>query len=368
VTDDRRRAPAAYVLEGAAAARGEGEAVIGDDGVSVGPVTAAFLDADALRAADYRIELDLWPQGRLTLTQLGRRFDQFAAELGRTRNQARVAGLLAHGVAMPELYGGAVLEGGAARAAEYQVYDTHVTVVPEGADPYQLPLGALTGVSVADEPPSVVFEGGALRVVAGQLGRRRDALHAAVLKRRAAQARLLEELTGNPGFADGLALPKSKVRGFDALLARVTAAERSECAGALLAAARGGEPRIGFVQLLDPDADAVSPEAPLPEHWASFLIVPAGRLALLEILAGPSAATYVFAGEPDAINCDLQALHLRRGPLALPEQEAVPVPGNPYRLALRRLEPLKRLRTATRARVIHNEAWAESLRTALGRA
>jgi len=366
VSDEVRRAPATFALLDAAGRQreaGAAEAVIGDDGISVGPVTVAFLDADALHAADYRIELDLWPEGRLVLTQLGRRFDTFASELRRTRNQARVEGLLAHGITMPEVFPGALLDGKSARGAELQVYDTHITAVPENGDPFQVPLGALTGVAISDDPPSVVLESGAQRTTIGQLERRRDAFDAAVRKRREAQARLLNELTGMMGFADGLALPRSRVSGFDALLDRVTAAERSECATALLATATG-EPRLGFVQLLDPDAEALQPAAALPENWASFLLVPAGPLALLEILAGPSAATYVFAGDIEAVNRDLQALHFRRGPLALSKNEAELTPANPNRLALRRLEPLKRLRAATRARVIHNEAWNGAVRKA----
>ena len=119
------------------------------------------------------------------------------------------------------------------------------------------------------------------------------------------------------------------------------------------------------MQLLDPDAEALQPSTALPENWASFLLVPVGPLALLEILAGPSAATYVFGGDIEAVNRDLQALHFRRGPLALSEKEAALTPANPYRLALRRLEPLKRLRAVTRARVIHNGAWSEGLSKAL---
>ncbi len=363
-----RRAPAAFALQGAAGAaarRGEGEAVIGDDALSVGPVTVSFLDADALRAADYRIEMDLWPSGRLELSQLGRRFDTFAAELARTRNQARVAGLLAHGIEMPELFQGALLDGKTARAADFQVYATHVTVVPRDADPFQVPLGALTGVTVSDDPPSVALEAAGALTVAGQLGRKRDALRAAVLARRDAQARLLEDLTGVPAFADGVAVPKTKVSGFDALLERVTAAERAECAAALIGAAKGGEPRLGFAQLLDPDAETVQPATPLPENWAAFLLVPAGKLVAFEMLAGPSAATYVFEGDADAVGRDLRDLHLRRGPLALSAQEAELTPANPYRLALRRLEPLVRLRAATRARVIHSEGWAVAARRAL---
>ena len=241
MSDEVRRAPVTYALLDAAGQQreaGAAEAVIGDDGISVGPVTVAFLDVDALRAADYRIALDLWPGGRLVLTQLGRRFDTFAAELRRTRNQARVSGLLAHGITMPEVFPGALLEGKTARAAELQVYDTHITAVPEDGDPFQVPLGALTGVAISDDPPSVVLVAGAERTTVGQLARHRDAFEAAVRERRDAQARLLNDLTGVTGFADGLALPKSRVNGFDALLARVTAAERSECATALLAIAK----------------------------------------------------------------------------------------------------------------------------------
>jgi len=368
VTADVRRAPAAFELRdaaGAATRQGQAEAVIGDDGVSVGPVTVAFLDADAVRAADYRIEVDLWPSGCLVLTQLGRRFATFAAELRRARNQARVAGLLAHGITMPAVFSGALLVGSAVRPAELQVYDTHVTAVPDDGDPFQVPFGALAEVSISDDPPSVVLASGAERTVVGQLGRQRDAFRAGVLARRDAQGTLLIGLTGVAGFADGLALPKSQVRGFDALVARVCSPDRTACAEALLTAGKGGEPRLGFVQLLDPDGEALAAATALPENWASFLLVPVGALVALEILAGPSAATYVFAGEADATGLDLQALHVRRGPLALTAKEAEPTPLNPYRLALRRLAPLMRLRAATRARLIHNEGWADSVRAAL---
>ena len=43
---------------------------------------------------------------------------------------------------------------------------------------------------------------------------------------------------------------------------------------------------------------------------------------MLEILAGPSAATYVFEAPIEDVNRDLQLLHFRRGALALTEAEA----------------------------------------------
>jgi hypothetical protein len=339
-------------------------ALIGDDGLSVGPVSISFLDADALRAADYTIKLDLWPEGRLVLTQLGRRFDRFTGELRRVRNQCRVAGLLAHGITLPEVFPGAVLNDAATRPADLHVYDTHVTIVPEEGDPWQVPLGAVSAVSAAEDPPVVKLQSDAAATTIGLLARRRDEFHRAVSRRMGEQQRVLAELTGQPGFADGRGVARARIRGFDGLVERFTAQDRVSCANALLAAAKG-EPLLGFVQLLDPDAEAIQSPTALPANWAAFLLVPIGALVVLEILAGPSAATYVFKGQVEVVNRDLQALHFRRAPLALTEQQAKVTPANPHRLALRRLEPLQRLRACTTARLVHNEGWAESLRSAL---
>ena len=78
----------------------------------------------------------------------------------------------------------------------------------------------------------------------------------------------------------------------------------------------------------------------LPEHCATFLLAPAGGRTALEILAGPKAATYVFAEGMERVNLDLQTLHFRRALLALTAEQAKVSSTNPHRLALRRLEPL----------------------------
>jgi hypothetical protein len=353
-----------YDAGGAVKQHGEAVALIGDDGLSVGPVSVSFLDADALRAADYTIELDLWPGGRLVLNQLGRRFDTFTSELRRVRNQCRVVGLLAHGITLPEVFPGAVLSDAATHPADLHVYDTQVTIVPEEGDPWQVPFGAVAGVSAQEDPPTVLLKTDPAATVIGLLARRRDEFHRAVSGRLGEQQRVLAELTGQPGFADGRGVARTAIRGFDGLVERFTAPDRVTCAKTLLASAKG-EPLLGFVQLLDPDAQAMQSPTALPENWAAFLLVPVGGLLVLEILAGPSAATYVFKAAIEAVNRDLQALHFRRAPLALTEQQAEVTPGNPHRLALRRLEPLKRLRACTTARLVHNEGWAEALRSAL---
>ncbi len=368
MTDEARRAPASFALHDAAGAvlqEGQADAVIGDADLGIGPISAAHLDIDGLRAADYRIELDLWPDRRLTLTGLGRRHDTFTAALRRARNQARVAGLLAHGPAMPEVFTAALIVDDASRPAELQVYPTHLTIVAGDTDPYQVPFGALTAIRTATDPPTVTFEGGETPVTVGHLGRQHDRFCAAVTGARDAQARLLAQYTGETVFADGRGVPRADLRWFEPLLARCAAAERLAGARTLLAAARGGEPRLGFAQLLDPDAEGQAASDALPKDWASFLLVPAGRSTALEILAGPSAATYLFDADIDAVNRDLMALHFRRGALALTAEQAVIAPGNPHRLALRRLAPLQRLRAATRARLVHADGWADALAKAL---
>lgn len=370
MTTDPRRAGARYQLfgaDGAVVREGDAEATVGDDALSVGPVSVSYLDSDAVREAEYRVEIELWPDGKLVLTSMGRRHDTFVTELRRARNQGRVAGLLAHGVTMPELFEGSWTDGaGAAHATELQVYDTHVTLAPAGADPFHVPFGAVRSVSAAADPYGVLVDASNGPLQLGRLGRRRDACLDAMQTRLDAHARALREVTGQEGFADGLGVPRGRVRDFDDLVAKFTAPSRSSCVAALLAACSGDEPRLGFVQLLDPEGEALVPPTPLPEPWGAFLLVPLGDLTALEVVAGPAAATYVFRAPTDAVNRDLQALHFRRAPLALTDQQAALTLTNPHRLALRRLEPLRRLRACTTARLIHNEGWEEALQRVVG--
>jgi len=189
--------------------------------------------------------------------------------------------------------------------------------------------------------------------------------YAAVIEQRQARADTLAGYAGQPGFADGRAVPRDAIQDFDALLTRCAAADRLEGARTIVRAASGGEPRLGFVQLLDPDGESLQAPSALPEHLASFLLVPCGRRVVLEILAGPGAATYIFNGTIDAVNHDLQLMHFRRAGLALNAEQAEITLANPHRLALRKLAPLQRLRAATHARLIHGARWPESLAEAL---
>ena len=366
--NEPRRATASFArldAKGTLVEDGHGAAAVDDDRLTVGPVVVAHLDADGLRAENYQIQLDLWPSGRLMVAGLGRRFDTFAGALAQARNHARVVGLLAHGLGRPDVFAGAVLDGPASGRAEIHVYDTHVTIVPETGLPWQVPFGALTRVERLETPPAVVLREGETATTIGWLARHQEALFALVSSRVHAQRRLLAELTGQEGFADGLGLSRAAVQDFDRAVARFTARERVESARAVLAAA-DAEPRLGFVALLDPDDETLESPSPLPQHWASFVLAPVRGATVLEILSGPSAATYVFRAPIDAVNRDLQALHFRRAPLALRDEDARLTHDNPLRLALRALDPLRRLRDATTARVIHGDGWPTAFRAALG--
>jgi hypothetical protein len=368
---EQRQATPAWALRGVPVqgpAEGRAQAIIDDEGLGVGPRRVAWIDTDRVAFGDHRIELALWPAGTLELSELGRRFETFASQLAAARNRARIAGLLAHGVVPPAVFAGDWVRGDGRDSVEIQVYPTHVTIAPASGDPVQIPLGALVSIGGTDGAPAVDLSGPELRITLGRLGRQRDALIQAVTEARDLQARTLAGYTGRDVFADGQGVPRASLEGFDYLLERSCCPGHLDGARELLALAAGGEPRLGYVQLLDPDSETEPARAPLPELWASFLLVPVGPRVILEILAGPAAATYVFEGTISDINRDLQQQHFRRAQLALTDAQAAITPDNPYRLALRKLEPLKRLRAATRARVIHTEDWSGAVRAAVVKA
>ena len=364
---EQRHASPAWALSGVAVqgpVQGNAQAIIDDDGLSVGPRRVAWIDTDRVAFGAYRIELALWPAGTLELSELGRRFESFSTELAAARNRARVAGFLAHGVAPPTVFASEWVHDAGSVRVEIQVYPTHVTIVPSNEDPFQIPLGGLVSIDGMKSSLMVALSGPGQYVELGRLGRQRDAFIRAVAAARDLQARTLAAYTGRDVFADGLGVQRASLEGFDYLLERSCSPARLDGAR-LLALSAHGEPRLGYAQLLDPDSETMQARAPLPENWASFLLVPVGPQVVLEVLAGPSAATYVFEGDIAEINRDLQQLHFRRAQLALSDAQAAITPDNPYRLALRMLAPLKRLRAATRARIVHTPDWSGALRAAV---
>jgi len=377
VTDEARRATGAYQLDGrsgeGAGRSGEGAIEISDAGVTAGPIAVELLDVESIIEAERVLTLTLWPEGELRLWHLARRHDTFTTALGDAWVKARVTGMLAHGVAAPERFDGALVEPEPGRPARLLVYATHLTVAADGLEPFQIPFGAMTDLSFKEDAWRIVVDTTAGRFAFGQLARRSEQLFRTLAGAAEAQERRLAQATGLDVFADGTGVPASRLHGFDAHLGRLCAPERLEGAR-WLASRAGAAARLGVVELLDPDSEGLAAAVPLPSNLATFLIAPVGEHVVLELLSGPSAATYVFgagadpqgSGAADAIEADLRALHFRRGPLALAGDDVAGPSGRPYRLALRKLEPLRRLRAATVARVVHTQGWRGALESLLG--
>ena len=369
---EERKATGSWALDGSAGAgSGDGALEVGDSALSAGGTSVEYLDVDSIADAERVVTLSLFPTGTVRLSQLGRRHETFVAALRAAWDAARTAGVLAHGITAPQVFPGTLRRPPPEREAAFLVHPTHVAVVPREGEVEQVPLGAVQAIRFDQERWTVTLDlqdtpDGPFEF--GQLARQTDPFFRAVSGAREAQARRLSEISGTGFFTDGGGVPASKLPGFGRLLESWAAPERLEGAKALLAKGSRAETRIGLVDLLDPDEEGLAAKVALPGNLAAFLLVPVGGNVVLEVLSGPSAATYLFRGGIEGINRDLQAIHFRRRALSLSPAEAEGSAGRPYRLAFRKLEPLKRLRGATAARVVHSEGWIGAIGKALSAA
>ena len=360
---EARRASGVWSLlgeKGDVDASGEGDLLVTDDGLSFGPRVIEHLDADDLLARDWSIDIRLFPEGGVRLEMLGRRYETFAAALKEARQARRVEGMLAHGVDTPERFSGAVADPGVA-VVELLLYPTHLAIAPERGDPWQIPLGAIRSIRHDERDWTIDVEARGTLFRFGQLARETEKFAARLQRACDASREFLGAPTGRP-FADGSGIEASDLADFRELVDRWTAPERMAAVSAILG--RAHDPHVGLVRILDTDGESLTAREPLPQGVAAFLLAPVDELVVLEIISGPSAATYLFAGDVDAVNADLQELHFRRRPLSLPSIDLTSS-SSPYRLAARRLEPLRRLREAIRGRIVHDDAWAAKFDSSL---
>ena len=369
---------------------GEAELRLFADRLQVAPRGAApfdieFLDVDGVSAADFAIELTLAPEGKLTLRKLGRLWESFSAAFLDARDDAVLHGALAHGLAEKSRFEGAAADSDPPKPAGLRVYPTHLAVVPRGGLPFQLPWGAVEEIRLDGADYAVVLRSAAAACRIGRLARKTEAFQRACEEaRREQQERIVlavtphlpalspiaaRRLTG--AFQDGSGVAQSVLDAaapgaFGGLIERLAAGERLERARHLVEISSPGQARIGIVELLDAEGTSgggddegdAEAHSPLGENLAAFLLAPiaSAPAVALELLCGPAAATYVFrAGEGGvaAINADLQAIHFRRAVLALTEAQAIGPAGRPYRLALRAVPEVARLRQAIVGRLIH---------------
>ena len=277
--EETRRALCAFETEGLAGAPagGEAEAIVDDDGVSVGGVRVEFLDADTFTDERRVLELGLHPAGRLRISMLGRRHETFARALAGARDAARVRGLLAHGVGTPEPFDGALLEPGPPRDARLLVWPSHVTVVPAGGDPFQIPLGSVDEVRFVEGTWEIVLVTAAESFHLGRLARRTDAFARAVREARAAMLERCAKASGTGLFADGRAVPAGDLGpDFERLLVSFSAPERYDGAREIVKRAGRDRCHLGLAELLDPDEAGLAAQEELPENTAAFLLAASG--------------------------------------------------------------------------------------------
>jgi hypothetical protein len=249
-----------------------------------------------------------------------------------------------------------------AAPAELFIFPTHLTVAPAAGDARQIPLGAVRSVRHNQELWAIDVEAWDRTIRFGQLARLTGTF-AATLSEAVANSRAeLGAQRQSPLFADGLGVPSSRLPAFEQLLEGWSAPERFEGVKAIVA--RTTDARLGLVKLVDSDDELLAARDPLPANVAAFVLAPIGPRVALEVISGPSAATWVFEGDIDAIAHDLQILHYRRRPLVLSDAEMAS-PTSDYRLAARRLEPLRRPRAARRGRIFHDGAWEAKVLAAL---
>ena len=150
---------------GGTVSSGDAEFRLFPDRLQVAPRAAApfdveFLDVDAVRSADYAIELTLWPEGRLALQKLGRLWESFAAALLDARDEAALHGVLAHGLAEKARFEGAIADAEPLVSAWLRVYPTHLAAIPRGGLPIQIPWGAVEEIRLEESSYSVLFRSG----------------------------------------------------------------------------------------------------------------------------------------------------------------------------------------------------------------
>jgi hypothetical protein len=93
-----------------------------------------------------------------------------------------------------------------------------------------------------------------------------------------------------------------------------------------------------------------------------FVLAPVGDLLAVEATDTDDRATYIFrTDDVERLNAVLVLTTFRREVYSLPDDQL-----GRWATAVRVLEPVRWLRGALAARVVHDDSWADKVRAALG--
>lgn len=397
-----------YRLEdrsGAELASGEAKASLDESGMSVKPASGSALlvdyrDTVAVRAGDYRLAVILESGEELNLYHMGRDYEGFVSTLNRLRNERLIDDLLmSEPLRMPGVRAqlSEAVEGGGLGSpggCELRLYETAVVVIPDGEDPFRLPLCDLTEARREDHTLILVDEDGR-RLEFSMMGRRLEpslkAVNEAVNELSLKVQSALKELA--PSAAP------SAVWGAAALMKEGKAASRGDIDSAApglwtelekkLEAVGIGEEYEFLKRLSFPDRICIGLKrglmGDLTGEYVWFLVPvygkgagDAGNAMAVEAAAGEGGgrATYFFRitgradypglgeGELHAeverltkkMNRAMLAVNFRREPIYLPDESLDEPRYSRYRVAVRKIPELRLLRGLFIGRVHHRSA------------
>ncbi len=326
------------------------EVVVGEVGISIDARLTSWLDVDDVQQGDHKVTLVLSDGTPLTLTHLGQTCDRFMDALRRARRAVRLPALtIATG---DPLFACTSRAPGA--EADVLLFPAALVVEPRSGLPVPVPLPLIEDVE---------REGYAIRlhcraiddVTVRALGQKTDEfLDRLARARRALVAATHDAYTqfdpALEGFSapDGWAITRSASPAvWQVLNARAGSGERS-AEIAVLAELAGDDLRFGVY--------TEGGAHPLP-----FALAPVGGRVAVEAIEGDDRATYVFATDDvDGLNAVLLLTSFRREALSLPDDEL-----GRWAVAVRTSAAVRAARSALVARVVHNAAWEQNVRSAL---
>lgn len=389
-------------------AGGDARARLEEDNISIMPEAAAALhvsyrDIVELAPKDYALGLRLVSGEEITLSRLGRDYEDFVREIGRMRNELILGDMLMQeklvkpGIKArysPYGRGSDDIRGN----AEVRLYETALVLLPEKGDPVRLPFGNIAEVREADYAVEIIdLEGGGLTL--SMMGREHDPLVKALrermnemdlkvqalLKDLAPQADISTLVRASRLMREGRAASTSDLeREAPGLWQELE--RRLEVVGVkgeydyLKDMAREGKMHIGIKRGLmgELTGEYVWFLAPI---YSTDPRRPGNALAMEAASSrGGGRATYFFrmmgrgeyrsAGDMSAldrradelaaaVNRCLQAINFRREPIYLPEERLYEPRYARYRFSVARLPELRMLRDLYIGRVIHSspEQW-----------
>jgi hypothetical protein len=361
---------------------GQGKAAIGDDSLSISPESGPPMliplrDILEMAPADYKVTLTI-PSGKLVLSSLGYKYEDFVRELCAKRSELILKDMLGNqkmvmGHVKAE-YALAAGGGGSKGACEARVYETALVVMPERSDPLRMPFCEMT--EARKEGFSIMVSGEyGEKLALSMMGRMLDPFMKALNDSMGALWLQAENILKDvaPGLGpdalqkaaglmrDGVAARRKDLDGISpsiwaGLVKKLEAAGMGEQYSTLEGMSVKEQMCIGLKKGLSGD-EYIWFLAPFREK---------GVMAMEATSEESGRATYLFRVEGKGegalleaiktINRCMIAMNFRREPIYAEEDDPA------YRFSIARLPQLRKLRSLFIKRVAHTEGWAQKLR------